>query len=232
MGSFYDYVWRKNAALSFRPDSTVRQVEESFFVPMSDTFSVFLGSTGGARLGNYDVFLDGIKAGTVVGYNTHSFVLDTIPFGLFRCGRGYHTLMFRYTGHDPASTDSLLWADFIRLTPRSPAPNLDSPFQLRADSLTTLSLFPDPANQYIDVALRAWQDASSPVTRLPLKWATTGILSISILDLLGKQVLSLQKEGSPSGPLRIPVSGLASGAYTLRVEAGGHILSGPFRIIR
>jgi hypothetical protein len=224
LAGYYSYDWRKNAVLAFQPDSTARQVGEKFFLSTSDTFSTILSFTQGTRFGNFEVLIDGMSTGSITGFGKFDHAKDTIFLGNLILPRGYHTLAFRYTGHDPASTDSLLWADFIRLTPHSPSPNLITQRQPR-DSLNTISLFPDPADQYVSVALSN---------------IATGVLSIVVMDILGREVLRMEKDGSSTPsiqwgagtPLRIPVSSLTSGAYTLRVETNGRVMSGPFRIIR
>ncbi len=90
----------QTAALWFRPDSVSIQTTESFFVPYSDTFSVYCRFGRGTLFGNYDILLDDSVIGKIMGYDTVLYRSDSLWLGARMLDTGEHSLIFRYTGRE------------------------------------------------------------------------------------------------------------------------------------
>ncbi len=203
------------AALGFRPDSTCREANERFFVPYSDTFSISFQFGRGTLFGNFDILMDDTVVGHIIGFDSTLYESDSLMLGMKHIPTGEHALSFHYTGHDVRTSDSVLWADFIQLTPTDPFANSEVSASV-ADSATTLMLFPNPAES--DLVIEAPSFAHAGTT-------------ISITDQLGREVLRAIPNEWNDGTTHCSIAQLLSGMYRLKLEHNGFIVSKSFIVI-
>ncbi len=202
LGGYYSYDWRKNAVLNFRPDSTARQVLERIFIPIADTFAAECFFTAGHHFGDYDLLIDGVKQASILGYANTDHSIDSVALMPLVLSRGFHTFSLQYTGRSLA-TDSLLWADYIRLTPNSAPPKSDT--QHERESPITTTLFPNPANEYVTMTYNGSVQIGA---------------SAQVIDLLGKEVCSVPLRLGYGATTTIATRALPSGTYKLRIMNG------------
>jgi Protein of unknown function (DUF2961) len=175
-----------DAALWFRPDSLSPIATEHFFVPYADTFSIGFQYGSGTMFANYDVILDSITVAHISGYDSILYTNDSLSLGVKYLPVGEHLLAFRYTSHDPRSTDSILWADYIQLNPTDQYVDSSVPMS-NADTSLNLTIYPDPAINSI--------------------MAIAAVGPLSILDPLGRSY-EVKQSGNA-----LDISSLPSGVY-------------------
>ena len=215
VGFLYSYDWSQNAVMQFLPSSGW-DVSVSFYVPVTDTFRVVARFGRGTVFGDYDVLLDNVVRGHCDGYENTGHFPDTVLLGTQFVSNGTHTLSYHYTGHDPLSTDSVLWADYLQLTPITPFNGSGIPPSFFAKPTDSVAIFPDPADNNITVVCSS---------------LASDLISASITDMLGKEVYRDELRSASPGILRVPVSSLPSGSYVLRVVDGGSVRMGAFRVV-
>jgi photosystem II stability/assembly factor-like uncharacterized protein len=97
---------------------------------------------------------------------------------------------------------------------------LSNSFPESADELSFISLYPNPASDYIDINLERWSPSSV--------WTPS---EIQIYNALGQCVLSPLSFGEGSG-VRLDISALPTGAYFLVLRDGKEILTNSFIVLR
>jgi hypothetical protein len=98
---------------------------------------------------NFDLLLDSAVIGHVSGFDTVIYRNDSLVLAVKFLPIGEHTLSFRYSGRDARATDSILWADYIQLTPTDRY--VDSGVPILTDTVPAFSIYPNPAVNSITV---------------------------------------------------------------------------------
>ena len=205
-----------DAILWFRPDSNCHQVNTTFFLPYSDTFSVEFRYGRGRLFGDYDILFDSVMIAHIQGYDSMRYRSDSLWFGTGYYPSGNHSISFRYTGRDSRGTDSVFWADFIKFNPIDLFFDSGIPVPVR-DTNEDMILYPNPATSDLSIV--------APNSGEP------GAVII-ITDLLGRELIRESSATLLDGTVHCSLAGLDRGIYFVRLQQGGTVLTKPFSIVR
>jgi len=207
--------YSQHNVMTFRPNSTSRDVQLHFVLPISDTFTLAFEYAQGRVFGDYDLILDSELVGSFVGFLDTIQLADTLPVTTRFFEAGPHTIQFHYRGYE--GQDSLLWADLLLLTPTTTIlPTADTQPAPQPDTAYSFQLFPNPASSALHLTV-------------PASWLNVSTFSIS--DDLGRAIIS----GSLSGPQtdrEIPIAELSSGSYHLQIAGPTGTAARWFRVIK
>jgi hypothetical protein len=195
----------EDAVFSFRPNSNERNLNLQFEVSLVDTFKTTIYLLYGRTFGNYDILIDGIKVTQYDGYlDTVLERPDSVSLGEQFLQQGRHILTAQYTGHDPQATDSLIWADNIKLIPILPVNRIDTA--------------PIPSSP---LSLHSEQNPTT--TNITLIATGDGVAKLTLSDILGRPVFSTDIMLSQSSPLHfdIPITLIAGTYYARLVDSSG-----------
>jgi hypothetical protein len=205
------YFWAKSAgkAIGFK-----------FSTPVADTFDVSLFYGKGRRYGNYDIYIDSVYAGDIVGYYDTNYYYETVRSKALHAGtwyfeKGTHTIEFRCTGTHPTSTEYLLDIDNMILTPVTtfkPIPGdstLDTPNVVGNNGDVLIRAYPNPAAEgRINVSISSKQFQNS-----------SAIVTLKLYDLFGNEKLSdlFYMQEKVEEIRELDISSLSGGSYFVSI---------------
>jgi hypothetical protein len=208
MNYIYPELWSEQMVVLAKPDPKIDSPYYRFVfsMPVSDTMHVQLISTIGGAWSDNDIFLDGVKRASSIGYTaipSWGRQSDTLDLGEHFLAQGEHTIAFRITGQDKrGSGERLLGPDFLLLTPTTFLPfekgTIVPPVGsvVLGETPSALRIFPNPVSgDYIRIATGGGSAFEGDLT---------------LHDMLGREIM---RAHLGKIDVRIPIDVVPNGMY-------------------
>jgi len=200
----------------FGASSAGQRLGFRFTVPVSDTFDVSYFHGKGRRYGNFDILIDSVLSAKIVGYYDTNYYYETVRSPKILGNRMYltkgkHSIEFVCTGTHPTSTEYLLDADNIILTPITPYrpfppdTTLDTPSYIEGGKGIAVLSYPNPVRN--GTFILQFTSAEGVLMN--------AAVNMRICDVLGSERLAetFYIPGRSKETRSVDVSGLAPGTY-------------------
>jgi hypothetical protein len=201
LGYFGDTSFSQRNCTEFPAKNAGQKIRFGFDVSVSDTFDIALYVVKGRRYGMYDVFIDSLYCTSFDGYYDTNYYYEirrspAIHVGNKYLSRGKHTIEFVCSGTHAGSTEYILGADNMILTPTTKFHPL--PPDEILDTHSDFNNFNNSRNPLITLRSNPVRGES---VEMEIDLINSGItlhtaVVVSLCDMTGKEIMKLY-EGAP-----------------------------------